>query len=230
MPDATQEKTQTPHAPFARAIGRSRFVVLVAVVAVLLVSVTLFAVGTLMAGQAVWHALQALASGQVDGEAITVEFLEVVGMMLKAVIFYIVGVGLYSLFIAPLNLTAALGVESFNDLETRVVSVLIVIMALTFLEHFLAWKEPLATLQFGVALAAVIAALVLFQRLMHREKEAQRANAPDVQARAQREMFHGDHEQREVRHDEVDGTAGPEARGPVEPARTQRRGRGEEDR
>lgn len=222
MPHPAEEKTHAPVAPFARAIGRTRFIVLVAVVAVLAVSVMLFAVGTLMAAKAVWHAGQAIASGGVDGSAITVEILEVVGMMLKAVVFYIVGVGLYSLFIAPLNLTAALGVESLNDLETKVVSVLIVIMSLTFLEHFLSWKDPQGTLQFGLALAAVVAALVFFQRYMHRAKEDQRANAPDVQARAQREMFHGDHEQREVRQDETDGTARRKAEGPVEPARTRR--------
>ena len=45
----------------------------------------------------------------------------------------VIGVGLYSLFIAPLNLTVSLGVETLSDLESKVLSVVVVIMAVTFL-------------------------------------------------------------------------------------------------
>ena len=127
--------------------------------------------------------------------------------MLKAVVFYLVGVGLYSLFIAPLNITVALGVETLTDLESKVLSVIVVIMATTFLEHFIQWKEPLQTLQFGAALALVVVALVLFQSFSHRAKEDQKSHNPDVQVRAQQEMFHTERAHHEIKPDEVAGTS-----------------------
>ncbi len=139
----------TPTGPFARAIGRTRFVVLVAVASVLLVAMTLFILGAWMALGGIWREIQAVAGGRVNSTDLTVEFLEIVSVMLKAVVFYLIGVGLYSLFIAPLNVTAALGVETLNDLEAKVVSVIVVIMGVTFLEHFIRWENPNEILMFG---------------------------------------------------------------------------------
>ncbi len=184
---------------FSRAIGRSRFVVLFAVLAVLLVAVTLFLLGMLQAILAVWHAAQALWRGQLSTTDLTVEFLEIVSTMLKAVVFYIIGVGLYGLFIAPLNLTVSLGVESLNDLESEVVSVVIVILAVTFLEHFIRWQEPVETLQFGVGMALTVAVLVLFQHYNHRVKEAQYARPDNEQVRAQHDLFEADEVEQEIR-------------------------------
>jgi len=209
-------------AGIGRAIGRTRFVVLLAVAAVMMVAVSLFLLGVLQAAAATWQAWGAALGGRFDSTEMTVKFLEIVLTMLKAVVFYIIGVGLYSLFIAPLNLTVALGVESLNDLESKVVSVVIVMMSVTFLEHFIMWENPAEMLQRGAGLALVIAALVLFQHHSHRAKEDQKSNRPDVQVRAKREMFQEDKEGRDIRGDEEQGTAahhrgGDEPPGPSSP-------------
>ena len=204
--DERRGGTPTPAGPFARAIGRTRYVVLVAVASVLLVAMTLFILGAWMALGGIWREIQAVAVGRVNSADVTVEFLEIVSVMLKAVVFYLIGVGLYSLFIAPLNVTAALGVETLNDLEAKVVSVIIVIMGVTFLEHFIRWEKPDELLMFGGTMALVVAALVLFQFQNHWAKEEQKKNDPDTQARAQRQLFELDREQREIRPDETRGT------------------------
>jgi uncharacterized membrane protein YqhA len=140
-----------------------------------------------------------VARGDLNDTSITVDLLEVVSVLLKAVVFYLIGVGFYSLFIAPLNLTAALGIRSFNDLEIKVVSVVVVIMAVTYLEHFIRWEQAVETLLFGISLAVVVAALVLFQMHSHRAaREDEHEDAP-TRVRAQRELFHEDHEEREVK-------------------------------
>jgi uncharacterized membrane protein YqhA len=201
-----QDIYAVPLAPLGRALGRTRFIVIIAVLAVMAIAVSLFLLGSLQAVlsvRAAWtHALQ----GNMSTTNSTVEFLEVVGVMLKAVVFYLIGIGLYSLFIAPLNITVALGVETLTDLESKVLSVIVVIMSTTFLEHFIQWKEPLQTLQFGASLALVVVALVLFQSFSHRAKEDQKAHSPDVQTRAQQEMFYTEHEHHEIKSDEVAGT------------------------
>lgn len=193
-----------PLAGFGRVIGRSRYVVLIAVVAVLLVSLTLFLLGALNAFAVTWKAWrEALAHGEFASTDLLIEILGVIDVMLRAVVFYIIGVGLYSLFIAPLNLTAALGVESLIDLETKVISVVIVILAVAFLEHFVRWEEPGQTLHFAAALAIVVAALVVFQWNNQRAKEFEKTHRAEVQARAQSEMFQGKHEEREIRPEET---------------------------
>ena len=78
--------------------------------------------------------------------------------------------------------------------------------SVTFLEHFIMWQDPLPTLQFGAAMALVIVSLVLFQMYSHRATEDQKANNPDVQARAKRRLFQEDREQQEIELDEVAGT------------------------
>ena len=202
--------TDHPPTPFSRAIGQSRYIVLLAVISVLLVAVALFLIGVVQAGTGIWAAFQSvaggdLASGGLKATTLTISFLEIVGTMLKAVVFYIIGVGLYSLFIAPLNLTVSLGVETLNDLEDKIISVVIVILAVTFLEHFVRWDKPLETLEFGAAMAVVVTALVFFQRHSHLAKTAQQEKAPDVTARAKKELFEEDNEQHAISEDELEG-------------------------
>lgn len=187
------------------AIGRTRFVVFLAVVAVLLIAVSLFLLGTGLALVSVWKAWAGVVHGKLGSTDLTVEFLEIVSVMLKAVVFYLIGVGLYSLFLAPLNLAVALGVETLTDLETKVISVVVVIMAVTFLEHYIRWEHPVEILQFGGALALVSVVLVLFQYFNHYAKEAQKTQRPDTQARAQRDLFRHAHEGHEVSEAEVQG-------------------------
>lgn len=186
-------------------IGRTRFVVFLAVVAVLLIAISLFLLGTGLALISAWKAWAGVAHGELGSTDLTVEFLEIVSVMLKAVVFYLIGVGLYSLFLAPLNLAVALGVETLTDLENKVTSVVIVIMAVTFLEHFIRWEQPLEVLQFGAALALVALALVLFQYFNHYAKETQKTQRPDTQARAQRDLFQYAHEGHAVTEAEVQG-------------------------
>lgn len=183
---------------FSQIIGRSRFIVLFAVIAVMLVAISLFLLGTIEAFINVWHAWGQLINGELRSTRITVQFLEIVSAMLKAVIFYIIGVGLYSLFISPLNLTVSLGVQTLNDLESKIISVIIVILGVTFLEHFISWEDPLVTLEFGAAMALVVAALVFFQRFSQIDKESQKSRNPDEQVKAKQLMFQGEEEQAEL--------------------------------
>ena len=212
-PPAPARPRRGPGAPtaavsrFSRLVGRSRFVVLLAVGGVMLVAVTLFLLGTVQAVTGVYHAWEGVVRGTSSNTALTVEFLEIVSLMLKAVVFYIIGVGLYSLFVAPLNITVSLGVETLSDLESKVVSVVVVILGVTFLEHFIAWQKPLETLQFGAATTSAAAALVLFQRYAHQAKEDQKAHNPDEQARAQHALFEEEEEQAAVAPERVGGTA-----------------------
>lgn len=205
----TLKKNSSPNpvGRFTQLIGHSRFIVLLAVGAVMLVAVTLFLLGSIKAIESVWEAWHALFRNDLRSTRLTLEFLEIVSVMLKAVVFYIIGVGLYSLFVAPLNITVSLGVETLADLESKVISVVIVILGVTFLEHFVAWEDPVATLQFGGAMALVVASLVLFQHYSHMTKEDQKSHKPDEQTEARQHMFEENDEEARITASQVSGTA-----------------------
>ena len=179
---------------FARVIGRSRLVVAVAVVAVLLAAFSLFLLGAWLALVTIWSAWQGVWAGELGTAELIVRFLEIVTVMLKAVFFYLIGVGLYSLFISPLNVTVALGVETLNDLETKIISVIIVIMAVSFLERFIEHRDAMELLLSAGSLGIVVAALVFFKVFTNLEGARMRRD----QDRAKVEMFERAHEKQHI--------------------------------
>lgn len=176
-------------------IGRSRLIVVVAVLAVLLAAFSLFLLGAWLSLTTVWATWRDVAGGEVGSTEIILRFLEIVTVMLKAVFFYLIGVGFYSLFIAPLNVTIALGVESLNDLESKIISVIVVIMAVDFLERFIR-TDGIDVVYSAAALAAVVAALVFFK--IHTNREGREARLRRDQDRAKVEMFDRAHEKQDV--------------------------------
>jgi uncharacterized membrane protein YqhA len=195
-------------------VGHTRFVVLLAVFAVLLVAVALFLAASWLAVTGIWDVGRDTVRGELDATKVTVEFLEVISAMLKAVIFYLVGIGLYSLFIGPLNLTTALGVETLAELERKVVSIVILIMAVTLLEHFIQWEDPENTLRFGATLALVVIALVAFQLASQRSDRELYTPSKEAQVRAQRELYEEHREERRVTPEEVAAAASEQATRP----------------
>lgn len=202
--------TGTRLAVLGQTVGHCRFIVLVPVAAVLLVAFSLFLLGTIQAVVDIWWAWVGLFHGQSDVPKISAQFLKTVSVILEAVVFFLIGVGLYSLFVAPLNLAVALGVETLNDLEERIISLVITVLGVTFLQHFIEWQEPLQTLQFAGALAVSVAAFVLFLFHSHHAKEDQKSRTPDTLDRSRRDMFELREEQHDITPDDVN-TGGDDA-------------------
>jgi uncharacterized membrane protein YqhA len=181
--------------PLARLIGRSRIIVIVAVAAVMASAISLFLLGAALAGETIWSAWRQVLGGEIGTTLLTVRFLEIVTVMLKAVFFYIIGVGLYSLFISPLNVTVALGVETLNDLETKIISVIVVILSVNFLELFIDKHSRTDVLWSAAALALAVVALTVFQWQTHRAGQEHKHQDPDVLERAKLELFERRHEE-----------------------------------
>ena len=186
---AVEESTPPKPALLARVIGRSRLIVMVAVVAVLATAFSLFLLGAVLAAKGIWNAWAQAVMGDIESTALTVRFLEIVTVMLKAVFFYLIGVGLYSLFISPLNLTVALGVKTLSDLEAKIISVVIVILAVSFMELFIAERGDMTVLISAAALALAVIALVLFQWHAHRAGLDHSDHRPGEVEHAKAELF-----------------------------------------
>ncbi|HTP06534.1 MAG TPA: YqhA family protein [Nitrospirota bacterium] len=87
-----------------------------------------------------------------------VELINIMDTFLIAAAFFIFSGGLYELFIEDVAMPAWLIVHNLHDLMAKLASVL----AVTFLEHLMTWKDPNDTLYFGIAISLVSASLIAF--------------------------------------------------------------------
>jgi uncharacterized membrane protein YqhA len=164
---ANGQSPQPLRQPLGRTLESTRYVVLLAIVSVLVVAILVFLLGTLLTIGSIWSALQLVGTGALGGHEPVLTMLNLVVLMLEAVVFYIVRIGLYSLFIAPLRLTRRLGLNTFDDLESKLVSLIVVMIAVVFLENFVLAKAPTDALLYGAAVALVVPPLVWFKMHLH---------------------------------------------------------------
>ena len=139
-----------------RAIGYPRYLVLLLVVTVLLAVTAICVIAPLFTIASLWGVLQDAMSGELIHHAGILKILELVILSLEAVAFYLVGIGLYHLFIAPVPLAHRLGLDSLEKLEARSVSVIITMTAVAFVGHLVLGENALDVLMYGAAVALVV--------------------------------------------------------------------------
>ena len=143
----------------------SRYLVVLGVLSSLAASLAVFLWGMAKTGAVV---LGLLRTGGTDPLTV-VRLIELMDKFLIAVGLYIFAVGLYELFIGDLDLPDWLVIHDLHDIKSRLSQILVLFMAVTFLEHLVEWKEPLATLYFAVAITLVMGALIAFNRVVGKE-------------------------------------------------------------
>jgi len=102
-------------------------------------------------------AQQAVDSSQ---GVIIFEVVEYVHTFLVGTVLYITAVGLYQLFIDEIDFVGWLKIESTEELETNLIGVTVVVLAVNFMGAVLTRTDNL--LQYGAGVALPIAALGLF--------------------------------------------------------------------
>jgi uncharacterized membrane protein YqhA len=162
--ELASESDHAAPAPLSRAVGFTRYVILLVIASVLFAAISICLVAPLLTLGNLWNVAQEGVTGSLAGHEGILRVLDLVIVMLEVVAFYLVGVGLYHLFIAPLPLAQRIGLDSLDKLETKVVSVIVVMMAVIFLEHLVLGHNAVDSLLFGAAIALVVSALASFQR------------------------------------------------------------------
>src|SRR5262249_3270753 len=98
--------------------------------------------------------------------------IEAIDVFLIAIVAYIVGIGLYSLFIdGALPLPTWLAVRDLDDLKHHLMSIVIAVLAVLFLREAVARAGEFDLLRFAAALAILTAALTLFLSMRMPRKE-----------------------------------------------------------
>jgi uncharacterized membrane protein YqhA len=92
--------------------------------------------------------------------------IEIIDLFLIGTVSYITAVGLYKLFISDMEmaLPIRLKIYSLQDLEAKVIGVIVLALAVMFLGQAIATSEPETLLNYGGGIALVVAALAFFMR------------------------------------------------------------------
>jgi uncharacterized membrane protein YqhA len=67
---------------------------------------------------------------------------------------------MYELFIDKVDLPNWMLAHNLHELKAKLSGVIILVMAVKFMEHFIEWEKPVDMLFFGVALAIVSVTLI----------------------------------------------------------------------
>lgn len=101
------------------------------------------------------------AGGEMDRGAVIFEVVEFVHIFLVGTVLYITAVGLYQLFVQELKFPRWLKIDSTEELETNLIGVTVVVLAVNFMGAVLVGDTE-HLLQYGAGIALPIAALGLY--------------------------------------------------------------------
>ncbi|MBO9353577.1 YqhA family protein [Bordetella petrii] len=158
-----------------RVLTLGRYVMLIPVIATFLGAIALIIFKTIVL---FWSVGNIIASSeginQRSGKMIAIGIIDAVDVFLIAIAVYIISIGLYSLFIDDkLVLPKWLEIKNLEDLKANLISVVIAVLSVLFLQKAVSWEGDHDILAFGVSIATVIVALTffLFKNNANRKKE-----------------------------------------------------------
>ncbi len=137
----------------------SRYVVVIPVLGLFASAVTLTVMAAIETAKVIGHAI----IGELLKKDAVLEFIELADVFLLATVLYIMSLGLYELFIDDtIPLPDWLRIHSLDDLKNKLVGVVAVVLAVSFLGSVIKGIEPQALAYQGVGIAAVVAAMGYF--------------------------------------------------------------------
>jgi uncharacterized membrane protein YqhA len=153
-----------------KIVGATRYLVIIPVLGLALAAAYLFIAGGFgMIG----FILENIVEPPEDHGAqvlSTIEVVEFVHQFLIGTVLYITAIGLYQLFIQELKMPEWLTIDSTEELETNLIGVTVVVLAVNFLSIIFSGVE-VDLLNYGAGIALPIAALALFIGLRARSTQ-----------------------------------------------------------
>lgn len=157
--DFDSEEDGLLDAPWRRLTAWTRFIMLIPVAGLFFGSVTLVT----MAGVEVYRTIVEAIGGHLEKKLAVLEFIELADVFLLATVLYIMALGLFELFIDDrLPVPHWLEIHTLDDLKEKLVGVVVVVLAVSFLGKVIEAQSARDLMELGVGVAAVIAALSYF--------------------------------------------------------------------
>lgn len=145
----------------SRILGLTRYIVLLGAVASMLLAIALFVAALAHAVELIGEAVATFGNGKA-AKLLAIASIDLVDLCLIATALYLVGIGLYELFIGEVRLPDWLIINTLDDLKGKLINVVIVALAVSFLAQAATWDGKTDLLPFGVAIGVVILALTAF--------------------------------------------------------------------
>ena len=139
-----------------RLLEKTRYLGIVGIVSLLLASVAAFGWGAVKTV----NVIIVIATSYGQDPDIADSLIELVDNFLIATALFVFGVSMYELFINKLALPDWMLAQNLHELKDKLGGVIILVMAVKFLEHLVEWKDPYDSLLFAIAVAVVSAALI----------------------------------------------------------------------
>jgi len=145
-----------------RILAGSRYLVVIAVIGSFLAAATIIIYG----GATVIGIIADVISHPqftADGSKhLAVECIEIIDLFLLGTVLYIIALGLYELFISSLTMPSWLEISSLDDLKSKLIGVVIVLLAVTFLGEVVSWDGSATIFALGFAVGVVLFALAFY--------------------------------------------------------------------
>ncbi len=151
-------------------LSLSRYVAVLGVISSLLLSMMLFILATIQAGLTISEIMTVILSDEKSAKSFAISGIILADMFLIAAGLYIVATGLYELFIGDLDLPSGLVVKSLDDLKDRIISIVVVVLIVTFLAEATSWDGTTNLLPYGIGVSAVILAMAAFSFMIKKSK------------------------------------------------------------
>lgn len=139
-------------------LERSRYLALIGIISLLLASFAAFAWGAIKTVSTTLLVFQTLGAGS----SIIIELIEIIDIFLISTTVLIFAVSLYELFIGKLDMPEWMLAHDLYELKNKLSSMIVLVMAVKFLQKLIDIKDGGELLQRGTAVALVSAALIAF--------------------------------------------------------------------
>lgn len=141
-----------------RLLEKTRYLAFIGVISLLLASVAAFAWGAIKT----FNTLMLIITSYGKDVYIPVSLIELVDGFLIAIALLVFSVSMYELFVGKLNLPEWMLAHNLHELKIKLSNLIILVMAVKFLEQLVEWKNPNDSLFFALAITAVAGTLILF--------------------------------------------------------------------
>lgn len=100
---------------------------------------------------------------------IPIALVSVVDSVLIGSVLFVSAASLYEIFIAKLDLPNGMLAHNLYELKSKLSAILVLIMALKFVEHLVEWKDAMSTLFYAIGIGIVSGVLIALGYLRSKE-------------------------------------------------------------
>jgi uncharacterized membrane protein YqhA len=144
-------------------LSSTRYLIIIAVAGTFIAALTLLVYGGISVVQQILATIQYGAVSSRGAKTLALGFIENADLFLVATALYIMSLGLYELFIDnSVSLPDWLVINNLDDLKSKLIGVIVVVMAVVFLGHVVKWHGETEILYLGGAIGIVVAGLTYF--------------------------------------------------------------------